>query len=102
MDPSTGLDEMEKRKSLTYRDSNSVPWVVQHVASRYSDCAIPVPKNSWTGEKSENTGKDKIWNKNAEKGKSNKLRNYEKVILSVEKERKITKTNDKAQHKRIK
>jgi hypothetical protein len=35
---------MEKRKFLTYRDSNSDPSVVQPVAGRYTDCTIPAPK----------------------------------------------------------
>jgi hypothetical protein len=39
--PRTGLDEVEKRKFLPYRDSNFDPSVVQPVASRYTDCAIP-------------------------------------------------------------
>jgi hypothetical protein len=38
VDPRAGLDDVEKRKS-----SNSDPSVVQPVASRYTDCAIPVP-----------------------------------------------------------
>jgi hypothetical protein len=33
--PRTGLDDMEKRKFLTYRDSNSDRSVVQPVARRY-------------------------------------------------------------------
>jgi hypothetical protein len=35
VDPRTGLDDVEKRKFLPYRDSNSDPSVVQPVASRY-------------------------------------------------------------------
>jgi hypothetical protein len=34
VDPRAGLDDMEKRKSLSYRDSNSDPSVVQPVANR--------------------------------------------------------------------
>jgi hypothetical protein len=34
VDSRTGLDDMEKLKFLTYRDSNSDPSVVQLVASR--------------------------------------------------------------------
>jgi hypothetical protein len=37
----TCLDDMEKRKIWLYRDSNPDPSVVQPVASRYTDCAIP-------------------------------------------------------------
>jgi hypothetical protein len=32
-----------REKFLPYRDSNSNPSVVQPVASRYTDCAIPAP-----------------------------------------------------------
>jgi hypothetical protein len=32
-----GVDDMEKRKFLTYRDSNFDPWVIQPVASHYTD-----------------------------------------------------------------
>jgi hypothetical protein len=35
-DPRVGLDDVEKRKFLTYPDSNSDPSVVQPVASRYT------------------------------------------------------------------
>jgi hypothetical protein len=41
--PRAGMDELEKRKSWPYCDSNSDPLVVQSVASRYTDCAIPAP-----------------------------------------------------------
>jgi hypothetical protein len=40
VDPRAGLDEVEKRKFLY---SNSEPSIVQPVASRYTDCAIPAP-----------------------------------------------------------
>jgi hypothetical protein len=40
-DPRANLDDVEKRKSLPYRDSYSNPSVFQSVASRYTDCAIP-------------------------------------------------------------
>jgi hypothetical protein len=39
------LDDVEKRKLLTLRDSNFNPSVVQPVTSRYTDCAIPVACN---------------------------------------------------------
>jgi hypothetical protein len=39
VDPSAGLDDIEKLKFLTYQDSNSDPSVVQPVASRYADYA---------------------------------------------------------------
>jgi hypothetical protein len=42
VDPRAGMDDMEKRKFLPYRDSNSDPLVVQPVASRYTCYAIPV------------------------------------------------------------
>jgi hypothetical protein len=35
------VDDVEKKKFLTYRDSNSEPSVVQIVASRYTNYAIP-------------------------------------------------------------
>jgi hypothetical protein len=38
-----GLDEVERKKSCSYQDSNSDPSAVQPVASRYADCAIPAP-----------------------------------------------------------
>jgi hypothetical protein len=41
VDPRAGLDDVEKRKFLTYRDSNSDPSVVQPVSSRYTDYASP-------------------------------------------------------------
>jgi hypothetical protein len=41
MDPRAGLDDMEKRKFLTYRDSNSDPSTVQPVASPCTDYAFP-------------------------------------------------------------
>jgi hypothetical protein len=39
----TGLDDVEKKEFLPLPDSNSDLSVVQPVASRYTDCAIPVP-----------------------------------------------------------
>jgi hypothetical protein len=38
------LDDVEKREFFTYRDSNSDLSVVQPVASRYTDYAIPASK----------------------------------------------------------
>jgi hypothetical protein len=43
--PRAGLDDMEKRKFWPYRVSNSDPSVVQPVASRCTDCAIPTHIN---------------------------------------------------------
>jgi hypothetical protein len=42
--PRAGLDDVEKGKFLPYRDSTSGPLVVQSVASRYTDRAIPAPQ----------------------------------------------------------
>jgi hypothetical protein len=44
MYPRAGLDDMEKRKFFT-RDSNSEPLVVQAEASRYTNYAIPDPRD---------------------------------------------------------
>jgi hypothetical protein len=41
VDPRAGLDNIEKWKFWPYRDSNPELSVVQPVASRYTDCAIP-------------------------------------------------------------
>jgi hypothetical protein len=38
--PRAGLDDVEKRKFLALRDSNSDPSVVQPVASRYTEYAV--------------------------------------------------------------
>jgi hypothetical protein len=38
MGPRTGLDDVERENSSTYRDSNSDPSAVQPVARRYTDC----------------------------------------------------------------
>jgi hypothetical protein len=37
VDPKAGLDDVEKKKFLPYRNSNSDPSVVKLVASRYTD-----------------------------------------------------------------
>jgi hypothetical protein len=37
------LDDVEKRKFLTYRDSNFDPSIVQPADSRYAGYAIPAP-----------------------------------------------------------
>jgi hypothetical protein len=42
--PKTGLEDMEKRKSYPYWESNSDPSAVQPIASSYTDCAIPAFK----------------------------------------------------------
>jgi hypothetical protein len=39
--PKVGLDDVEKRQFLPYRDSNSDPSFIQPLASRYTDYAIP-------------------------------------------------------------
>jgi hypothetical protein len=44
VDPRPGLDDMEKGDSYPHRDSSSYPSVVQPVASRYTDYAIPALK----------------------------------------------------------
>jgi hypothetical protein len=46
VDPGGGLDDMEKRKFLSHRDLNSNTLVVQPVASRYSDYALPALRPS--------------------------------------------------------
>jgi hypothetical protein len=43
VDLRVGLDDLEKRKILPQRDSNSDTSVVKPVTSRYTDYAIPVP-----------------------------------------------------------
>jgi hypothetical protein len=40
--PWIGLNDMEIENSCPQRDSNSDPFVVHSVASRYTDCAIPL------------------------------------------------------------
>jgi hypothetical protein len=37
VDPRAGLDDVKKRNSWPYRDSNSDPSVVQPIASRYTE-----------------------------------------------------------------
>jgi hypothetical protein len=46
--PRAGLDDMERRQFLTLPGHNSEPSVVEPVASRYTDCVIPAPKQSCT------------------------------------------------------
>jgi hypothetical protein len=41
VDPRAGLDDLENENSYPHRDLNPSPSVVQPVASRYSDYAIP-------------------------------------------------------------
>lgn len=41
MDPRTGLDDVDMRKSFLYLDSNSDLYAVQPVASRFTEYAIP-------------------------------------------------------------
>jgi hypothetical protein len=41
VDPRSDLDDVEKRKSCFYRNSNSDPSAVQSVASLCVDCSIP-------------------------------------------------------------
>jgi hypothetical protein len=53
VDLRTGLDNLEKRKLLTLPDSNLDPSVVQPVASRYTDYAIPASFALWYKKKSE-------------------------------------------------
>jgi hypothetical protein len=43
VDLRAGLDIAEKRKFLTLPETELRPSVVQFVASRYTDCAIPAP-----------------------------------------------------------
>jgi hypothetical protein len=43
VDRRANLDDLEKRKSRHYRDSNSDPSVIQPVGGRYTDYAIRAP-----------------------------------------------------------
>jgi hypothetical protein len=38
--PGTGLDDVKKIKSWTFRDSNTVPSAVHPVAIHYTDCTV--------------------------------------------------------------
>jgi hypothetical protein len=44
VDLRASLDDLRRENSWPYRDSNSDPSVVQPVASRYTDYAIPAPQ----------------------------------------------------------
>jgi hypothetical protein len=44
VNPRTGLDDMEKRKFLPHRDSNSDSSVIQLIVSRYTGYAAPAAK----------------------------------------------------------
>jgi hypothetical protein len=43
VNPRAGLDDVEKKKFLIYRGSNSNPSVVEPIVSHYTDFAIPAP-----------------------------------------------------------
>jgi hypothetical protein len=47
VDPTAGLDDAEKRNFLNLPGLELRPSVVQPIASRYTDCAIPAQKISW-------------------------------------------------------
>jgi hypothetical protein len=52
VDPRAGLEDVEKGTFLNlYRHLNSDPSVVQPVASRYTDWAIPAPQGEETEQK---------------------------------------------------
>jgi hypothetical protein len=44
VDPRAGLNDVEMRKFLPHRNSNSDLSAVQPVASRYTDCPLPALK----------------------------------------------------------
>jgi hypothetical protein len=44
MGPRASLDDVEKRKFLPLPDSNTDPYIVQPVASLYTDCTILAPE----------------------------------------------------------
>jgi hypothetical protein len=41
--PKIGLDDVDRREILPLLDSNSDPWIVQPVGSRYTGRTIPTP-----------------------------------------------------------
>jgi hypothetical protein len=45
LEPRACLEDVEKTKFLTQQDSKSDLSIIQPVASRYNDCAIPAPIN---------------------------------------------------------
>jgi hypothetical protein len=46
--PRTGLDDVEWRKMLPYRDSNFDPSAFQPVATRGTECAVPIKPRDFT------------------------------------------------------
>jgi hypothetical protein len=54
VEPRAGLDDVEKEKCFPHRDSNSDLSVVQPVASRHTNYAIPAPSSSNSSSSSSN------------------------------------------------